>query len=133
MRLFQKKFINYPLIILVIFLSSWYLITNSNSKLVSASEKSIPSVVTISSNNYSFPKNRSGIGSGVIFSKDGYIVTNVHIISGEDINVKLSNGKIFQAKIIGLDKNTDIALFKITPDEDLETIETPIFPNLKKG
>lgn len=133
MRLFQKKFIHYPLVILVIFLCSWYFITNSNSKLVSASEKSIPSVVTISSNNYSFPKNRSGIGSGVIFSKDGYIVTNLHIISGEDINVQLSNGKIFQAKIIGLDKNTDIAILKISPDEDLEPIKFSNSDDLKIG
>ena len=132
MRLFNINFINYLLVILVVFLFSWYLINNSNSKLVSASEKSIPSVVTISSNNYSFPKN-SGIGSGVIFSKDGYIVTNLHIISGEDINVKLYNGKNFQAKIIGLDKNTDIAILKISADEDFEPINFADSDDLKIG
>ena len=89
---------------------TWYFLSDDKNKLVSASEKSIPSVVSISSNNSSVSKNRNGLGSGVIFSKDGYIVTNLHIISGEKIRVKLHNGKIFPAKIIGLDKNTDIAV-----------------------
>ena len=133
MRVLQIKFFNYSLVILLIFLSSWYYISNSNSKLVTASEKSIPSVVTISSNNYSFPQGRNGIGSGVIFSKDGYIVTNLHIISGENINVKLYNGKNFQAKIIGLDKNTDIAILKISADEDFEPINFADSDDLKIG
>ena len=133
MRILQIKFFNYSLLILLIFLSSWYYISNSNSKLVTASEKSIPSVVTISSNNYSFPQGRNGIGSGVIFSKDGYIVTNLHIISGENINVKLYNGKNFQAKIIGLDKNTDIAILKISADEDFEPINFADSDDLKIG
>ena len=122
MKSFQINFVNYFLVILLTFAMTWYFLSDDKNKLVSASEKSIPSVVSISSNNSSVSKNRNGLGSGVIFSKDGYIVTNLHIISGEKISVKLHNGKIFAAKIIGLDKNTDIAVLKISPEEDLKPI-----------
>ena len=122
MKSFQINFVNYFLVILLTFAMTWYFLSDDKNKLVSASEKSIPSVVSISSNNSLVSKNRNGLGSGVIFSKDGYIVTNLHIISGEKISVKLHNGKIFPAKIIGLDKNTDIAVLKISPEEDLKPI-----------
>ncbi len=53
-------------------------------------------------------------GSGVIVSSDGYIVTNYHVIEGSDeIRVNLYNKQAYSAKIIGVDKNTDIALIKI--------------------
>ena len=60
-------------------------------------------------------KQRS-LGSGFIIDKDGYIVTNNHVIAGADqINVKLNSGKEYVAKIIGRDPSTDIALIKIKP------------------
>ena len=134
MKSFQINLINYILVILITFSGTWYFISNDNNKLVSASEKSIPSVVTVLSNQASsFSNNRNGIGSGVIFSKDGYIVTNLHIISGEDIFIKLDNGKNFQASIIGIDKNTDIAVLKIKSDEDLKPINFADSDDLKIG
>jgi serine protease Do len=58
-------------------------------------------------------KQRS-LGSGFIIDKDGYIVTNNHVIAGADeIKVKLNSGKEYDAKIIGRDPSTDIALIKI--------------------
>ena len=72
-------------------------------------------MVTISSSN-------NGLGSGVIFSKDGYIVTNLHILSSNNINVKLDNGKNYSANIIGIDKNADIAVLKIASEDDLTPI-----------
>ena len=81
MKSFQINFLNYLLVIIITFAGTWYFISNDKNKLVSASEKSIPSVVTIISNqNKTFSNIRNGIGSGVIFSEDGYIVTNLHII-----------------------------------------------------
>ena len=54
---------------------------NENSKFVDASKKAIPSVVSIWSFQNSQYRNRlSSIGSGVIFSEDGYVVTNYHVI-----------------------------------------------------
>ena len=74
----------YLLVILITLAGTWYFISNDKNKLVSASEKSIESVVTISSENMSFVNNKTDMGSGVIFSNDGYIVTNLHILSGKN-------------------------------------------------
>ncbi len=133
MKYFQTNFLNYFLVVLLTFAGTWYFISNDKNKLVTASEKSISSVVTISSENLSFSNSRSGIGSGVIFSNDGYIVTNLHILSGQKIIVKTYDGKNFPASVIGIDKNTDIAVLKIQSDEILEPISFADSDNLKIG
>ncbi|NVJ51210.1 MAG: trypsin-like peptidase domain-containing protein, partial [Gammaproteobacteria bacterium] len=57
---------------------------------------------------------RGPSGSGFVIAKDGYILTNRHVIFGvEKIYVQLVNKKVFQAKLIGEDEGTDIALLKI--------------------
>ena len=134
MKLFQTFNLNYLLIIFLTFSATWYFISNDNNKLVSASEKSISSVVTISStNNQTYSSNKNGMGSGVIFSEDGYIVTNLHILSGNNIDVKLNNGKNYSASIIGIDKNADIAVLKISTDDLLVPINFADSDNLKVG
>lgn len=63
---------------------------------------------------------RTSLGSGVIISKDGYIVTNNHVVENADtINVRLTNFDEYDAKIIGRDPKSDIALLKISPKSDL--------------
>lgn len=63
--------------------------------------------------SYQAPEQRAS-GSGVIISTDGYIVTNNHVVDGAtEISVTLSTGKRFNAKVIGTDPNTDLALLKI--------------------
>ncbi len=60
------------------------------------------------------------LGTGVIVSKDGYILTNFHVVKdATKIKVKLKNGKTYKAKIIGVDPKTDLALIKIKTKEDL--------------
>jgi len=60
------------------------------------------------------PQIEHGIGSGVIISPDGYIVTNNHVIDGAvDIRVTMSNRKILKAKLIGTDPLTDLAVIKV--------------------
>ena len=55
------------------------------------------------------------LGSGFIISTDGYIVTNDHVVrDAESVQVKLSNDKVYDAKIVGGDQKTDIAVIKIT-------------------
>ena len=57
---------------------------------------------------------KQGSGSGVILTADGYIVTNNHVVDGaDDIQVKLNDNREFAARIIGTDKNTDLALIKV--------------------
>lgn len=60
------------------------------------------------------PQIREGSGSGVIISPDGYIVTNNHVIDGaQQIRVILNDKREFEAKLIGIDENTDVALLKV--------------------
>ncbi|MFH1008704.1 MAG: Do family serine endopeptidase [Candidatus Latescibacterota bacterium] len=70
-----------------------------------------------------FPEGpRKGLGSGVIVRKEGYILTNNHVIQGADkISVSLSDGRKFEAEVIGKDKLTDLAVIKID-GEDLSVI-----------
>ncbi len=57
---------------------------------------------------------QSGLGSGVIISEDGYIVTNNHVVDGaEKLEVLLNDNSTYDAKIIGTDEATDLALIKI--------------------
>jgi Do/DeqQ family serine protease len=59
-------------------------------------------------------KRDKSLGSGFIISKDGYIVTNDHVVrDAESVQVKLSNDKVYEAKVIGGDQKTDIAVIKI--------------------
>lgn len=68
---------------------------------------------------------RRGYGSGVIISKDGYIVTNNHVVEGADeITVKLNDDRELKGRIIGTDPSTDLALIKIEGDD---------FPTLPVG
>lgn len=60
------------------------------------------------------PRRQKGTGSGVIISSDGYILTNNHVAGdAEQINVKLSDGREFKAKLVGKDNETDLAVVKI--------------------
>jgi len=91
-------------------------------------EKAQPSVVSISTTitvkrrNF-FQQQFSGSsrgpsGSGFIISDDGYVITNNHVIDGVDkVFVSLHNGKDLEAKIVGKDAETDIALLKIEGDD----------------
>ncbi|PKP35089.1 MAG: deoxyribonuclease HsdR [Bacteroidetes bacterium HGW-Bacteroidetes-17] len=55
-----------------------------------------------------------GFGSGVIISEDGYIVTNNHVVEGGDkIEVTLNDKRLYEAKLVGRDASTDLALIKI--------------------
>jgi len=60
------------------------------------------------------PRREGGVGSGVIVSGDGYILTNNHVVEQADtVKVALADRREFTAKVIGTDPNTDIALLKI--------------------
>ncbi|TSD67279.1 PDZ domain-containing protein [Inquilinus sp. KBS0705] len=72
-------------------------------------------------------------GSGVIFSKDGYIVTNNHVVEGAtQIEVILTDKRIFPAKLIGRDPNTDLAVIRIATN-DLQPIGIGNSDNVQIG
>ncbi|RMG37710.1 MAG: DegQ family serine endoprotease [Gammaproteobacteria bacterium] len=78
------------------------------------------------------PESQS-LGSGFIISKDGYILTNHHVVDGADtVEVRLSDRRVFDAKVIGSDKASDVALIKIDAT-DLPTVKIGKSSELEVG
>ena len=74
------------------------------------------------------------LGSGFIIDKEGYIITNNHVIEeADEIKVKLSDKEEFDATIVGKDKKTDIALIKIAPPPGLPVVTLGDSDTLKVG
>ena len=108
--------------------------SSAPSNFVEAAGKSIDAVVhvkntTTTNDSYSplsyfygqrSTPNRIGTGSGVIVSPDGYIITNNHVIEGATkIEVTTNNNVRYTANLVGTDPYTDIAVLKITAEENL--------------
>ena len=78
-------------------------------------------------------KQMSATGSGFILESDGYIITNAHVVGEADsIIVKLADKREFQAKLLGIDKRTDVALLKIDA-KDLPAVKLGNPKNIKVG
>jgi serine protease Do len=74
-------------------------------------------------NPYQHPQDQIATGSGVIVSRDGYVVTNNHVVeNASSIEVVMHNNKSYKAKVVGRDPDTDIALLKLDGD-DFPSIE----------
>lgn len=90
---------------------------DSDGTIVTAAQIAADSVVEITTEKVVFYFGEyisSGAGSGVIVDSDGYIITCAHVVDGADsITVKLTNGDSYEAKLIGSDTQTDIAVIKI--------------------
>ena len=90
-----------------------------NTPAVRAARAVGPAVVGITNKTvvrdwFNMPVETEGVGSGVIFKSDGYIVTNNHVIQGaKEITVSLPDGRSFKGKLVGADELTDIAVVKI--------------------
>ncbi len=104
-----------------------------------AIEKSAPAVVNIfirvtdsdyngSQDSSSSSTDELSSASGVIVDKQGYILTNYHVIMkassyiGSTVYAQLRNGKLYRASVVGYDKRTDIAVLKLTTNDDLPVI-----------
>ncbi|WP_300003237.1 Do family serine endopeptidase [uncultured Cedecea sp.] len=81
------------------------------------------------------PRGLGGLGSGVIIdAKNGYILTNNHVIDSADkIKIKLNDGREFNAKAIGSDKQSDIALLQLQDAKDLKEIKVADSDGLRVG
>ncbi|MBA3770818.1 MAG: trypsin-like peptidase domain-containing protein, partial [Blastocatellia bacterium] len=75
-----------------------------------------------------------GVGSGFLVDKTGYIVTNAHVVSNAaNITVKLDTGEQFQAKIVGADEETDVAVLKIDARRELPFLKFGSSANAEVG
>ncbi|CAA6679432.1 MULTISPECIES: Do family serine endopeptidase [unclassified Lentimonas] len=80
-----------------------------------------------------------GVGSGVILSEDGYIVTNYHVIqvqrgrAADEIRVRLSDDVEYVATLVGSDEKTDVAVLKIEPEESLPVVTIADSAKLRVG
>lgn len=74
------------------------------------------------------------LGSGFIISKDGFVLTNAHVVKGADqIIVRLSDRRELEAKVMGFDERSDIALLKIESAQDLPIVKIGSSKELKVG
>lgn len=69
------------------------------------------------------PRTKKSFGTGFIFRKDGYILTNNHVISGTNrVEVTTSDNAVYEAEVVGNDPETDLAVLRIDPRTDLPVI-----------
>ena len=97
---------------------------------VEAILKASPSVINISSKKNNGTRLFNGgsknavVGSGIIISNDGYIITNLHVIEGTRVvEVEMDNGQVYPASLIGFDQRSDLAVIKINHEVNLTPIE----------
>ncbi len=101
------------------------LLSSIENAFVSVAKRSTPAIVgVISSREVENGESHRQEASGFIFRKDGHILTNEHVIrDAKTVKVRLLDESEFDAKLVGVDRNTDIAVLKIDAKEDL-----PILP-----
>ena len=139
MKFLNNKLSRINFLIILVILP--YLYTDmSNSKNSTGISKAALSVVNIiatnssSSSGYRMRENQEIVGSGIIISDDGYIITNLHIIDRKkEINVELDDGQIRIANVVGYDQRSDLAVIKITSQEPLAPIKLANSKNIRVG
>jgi serine protease Do len=105
-------------------------------------EKTMPSVVVVRTearqyrvardwffgHMYRIPERLAGQGSGVIFSKDGFVLTNNHVVDGADsVEIVLNDGTKLPARVVGMDAHTDLAVLQIEAEDGRD------FPAIERG
>ena len=130
MRFFNNKLSRINFLILIGILT--YLFTNmsdgnSYEKGISRASQSVVNVsskLKIESKIFNKKNSQDTVGSGIIISNDGYIITNLHVIKGNrSIDVELEDGQVYAANLIGFDNRSDLAVIKITPLNPLKPIQ----------
>ena len=130
MRFFNNKLSRINFLILLGILTYLYTNMSNDNGYVEAISKASPSVINIRSAKNIETRLFDGalendvIGSGIIISNDGYIITNMHVIEGKRlINVELDDGQVYKASLIGFDERSDLAVIKIVSSSSLTPIE----------
>ena len=129
MRFFNNKLSRINFLILVGILTYLFADMSNSNGYVSAISKASPSVINITARENTNKLLRNGrsyegaIGSGIIISDDGYIITNLHVINGKEVvEVELDDGQVYTATVVGYDQRSDLAVIKISAKEILRPI-----------
>src|SRR5210317_774220 len=140
MRLFDNKLSRINFLILIGILTYLYANMSNEDAYVDAILKASPSVINISSKKNNGTRLFNGgiknavVGSGIIISHDGYIITNLHVIEGTRIvEVEMDSGQVYPASLIGFDQRSDLAVIKINPEAALKPIEVSNSSSVQVG
>ena len=140
MRLFDNKLSRINFLILIGILTYLYANMSNEDAYVDAILKASPSVINISSKKSNGTRLFNGgsknavVGSGIIISNDGYIITNLHVIEGTRIvEVEMDSGQVYPASLIGFDQRSDLAVIKINPEVNLTPIEVSNSASVQVG
>ena len=99
------------------------LLASIENAFVNVVTRSKPAIVGVLVKGMEESQSQGRVGSGFIFRKDGYILTNHHVVyEARDIVVTLLDGSRVEAELVGTDQNTDVAVLKIKRDEALPVI-----------
>ena len=90
---------------------------SNNLSLIEIFEKSEPGVVRVNVQRGESEEVRGGVGSGFVFDKKGHIITNAHVVKNANkVVITFLDGRSYNAKIIGTDEYTDLAVIKVNAD-----------------
>jgi 2-alkenal reductase len=95
---------------------------DESSATIDVAAKASPAVVKITTNGSVDTSNgiipATGVGSGILYDKAGWILTNRHVVEGSDrLSVELSDGRVFDGSVYGIDTLTDLAIVKINASD----------------
>ena len=140
MKFFNNKLSRINFLILMAILTYLYTNMSNSNSYEEAISKASASVINISSKKNIETKLFDGrspngqIGSGIIISDDGYIITNLHVIKrAKIIEVELDDGQVYPASLIGFDARSDLAVIKINAIEVLKPIEVSNSSSIRIG
>ena len=140
MKFFNNKLSRINFLILMAILTYLYTNMSNSNSYEEAISKASASVINISSKKNIETKLFDGrspngqIGSGIIISDDGYIITNLHVIKrAKIIEVELDDGQVYPASLIGFDARSDLAVIKINAIEVLKPIEVSNSSSVRIG
>ena len=140
MKFFNNKLSRINFLILMAILTYLYTNMSNSNSYEEAISKASASVINISSKKNIETRLFDGgspngqIGSGIIISNDGYIITNLHVIKrAKIIEVELDDGQVYPASLIGFDARSDLAVIKINAIEVLKPIEVSNSSSIRIG
>ena len=140
MKFFNNKLSRINFLILMAILTYLYTNMSNSNSYEEAISKASASVINISSKKnvetrlFDERSPNGQIGSGIIISDDGYIITNLHVIKrAKIIEVELDDGQVYPASLIGFDARSDLAVIKINAIEVLKPIEVTNSSSVRTG